>query len=406
MLFNAVMCVWNEEDVIESTVKHLFRQGCSNVFIIDNDSTDRTVETAVNAGAKLAAKFTTKDFDEDQKVTYLNATVKYVNENTQEDSVWWLYVDADEFPHIEGGLIIDYLNVLGKDIRAVHGYHYNHMPTHQPYFVQGYHPADFQPLCVKSSTSKIPLIRYDKGNKHLFSIGGAHDFITHNDVVPVVKDILQIHHFQYRNPEYTLIRSKTLAEKRNEWMKKFAKQLGVSDSRGYESRYNAVFKIYNENKNRVLKTKSLSYNFKHIARWYDINSETKFSSSYYENSIFLAIYYFFMQEYDTALCRFNDAYVVCNDDAVKHWIMLKIAECFSYTDIETAMNIVKLIQSANNVELNEYIDENFEYIINSKKAAKAIIGKIEFYQSIFPDGIEEKQNERMAKIEKILSKYL
>ena len=106
---------------------------------------------------------------------------------------------------------------------------------------------------------------------------------------------MQIHHFQYRNPEYTLKRSKILAENRNEWIKKFAKQNNQSDSSGYESRYNAIFKIYNENKNCALKTKLLLYNFKHIVRWYNINSDINFSCSYYENSLCLAIYYFFMQ---------------------------------------------------------------------------------------------------------------
>ena len=42
MILNAVICVWNEEDIIESTVKHAFSQGCSNVFIVDNGSTDKT----------------------------------------------------------------------------------------------------------------------------------------------------------------------------------------------------------------------------------------------------------------------------------------------------------------------------------------------------------------------------
>jgi glycosyltransferase involved in cell wall biosynthesis len=104
MLLNAVMCVWNEEDIIESSVKHLFAQGCSNVFIIDNESSDKTVDIAVNAGAKLAAKFKSKYFNEYEKIAYLNATVKNFNEQSNEDQRCWLYVFADEFPNIEGGV--------------------------------------------------------------------------------------------------------------------------------------------------------------------------------------------------------------------------------------------------------------------------------------------------------------
>jgi glycosyltransferase involved in cell wall biosynthesis len=404
MLLNAVMCVWNEEDIIEATVKHLFAQGCSNVFIIDNDSTDNTVKNAVNAGAVLAVKFRTKYFDEDQKVAHLNATVKYINDTMQDDKIWWLYIDADEFPNIEGDVLVKYINMLGDDIGAVHGYHFNHMPTHQPYYVQGYHPADFQPLCIKNSTSKIPLIRYDKRRKHLFSIGGAHDFITHNDIIPIVKDTLHIHHFQYRNPEYTLARSKILAQNRNDWYRKFLQQVDRCDASGYEIRYNSLLKIYHENKNYALKTKSLCYNFKDIIRWYDINEDKQFSSSYYDKSIYSAIYYFFMREYDTALCRFNDAYEVCDDDGTRLWITMKIAECFAFSDIEAANSLVEAMEKSDNTALNKYIDKSFDYIVNAASDRKERIGKIEFYRSVFPDDIESRQNELLREVEKTLFK--
>jgi tetratricopeptide (TPR) repeat protein len=408
MLLNAVMCVWNEEDIIESTIKHAFAQGCSNIFIIDNDSTDKTIDIAINAGAKLAAKFTTKHFDEDKKVAHLNATVKYINDITQDDKIWWLYIDADEFPNFDCKFtIIDVLKQLDSSIRAVHGCMLDHIPSHQPYHVKGYHPIDFQPLCTKSSTSKIPLLRYDKGQNHLWSIGGAHDFITNGDIIPIVKDFLHIHHFQYRNPEHTLARSKTLAQKRNDWYKKFLKQVNTYDTSAYESRYNKLLKTYNKNKYIALKTKSLLYNYKNVIRWYDINIEKKFNSSCLDKNIYLAIYYFFMNEYDIALCRFNDALGICNDDTIKIWLMVKIAECFAYSDIIAAHDIIFSLGGYNNVEINNYIDKDFEYIICKKIKDNDIIdivGKIEFYQSVFPDGIEQRQKELVTKIEKNIFK--
>jgi glycosyltransferase involved in cell wall biosynthesis len=211
MILNAVMCVWNEEDIIGSTVRHCFAQGCSNVFIVDNASTDRTVEVAVNAGAKLATTFKTKYFDEDKKVAHLNGTVDYINNITTDDNIWWLYLDADEFPNFDSKLtILEVLKNLDSSVRAVHGAMFDHKPTHQPYYVSNYHPADFQPICTKCSVYKIPLLRYDKNQPHLFSIGGAHDFITHGCSIPIIKNFIQIHHFPYRNPEYTLTRSTKL----------------------------------------------------------------------------------------------------------------------------------------------------------------------------------------------------
>ena len=79
MLLNAVMCVWNEEDVIAATVRHAFAQGCSAVYIVDNGSEDGTVAAAQEAGAVLAASFKSKYFNEDLKVTYLNEVVRRWN---------------------------------------------------------------------------------------------------------------------------------------------------------------------------------------------------------------------------------------------------------------------------------------------------------------------------------------
>ena len=79
MLLNAVLCVWNEGDVIAATVRHALAQGCSNVFIVDNASSDNTVAAAVEAGAVLAASFDSKYFNEDLNVTYLNEVVRRWN---------------------------------------------------------------------------------------------------------------------------------------------------------------------------------------------------------------------------------------------------------------------------------------------------------------------------------------
>jgi glycosyltransferase involved in cell wall biosynthesis len=403
MLLNAVMCVWNEEDIIASTVQHAFAQGCSNVFIVDNASTDRTVELAVNAGARLAAVFETKDFDEDQKVVHLNATVKYINDTTPDEQIWWLYIDADEFPNFDNKFtIIDALKQLDSSIRAVHGHLFDHLPTHQPYHVQGFHPADFQPLCAKTSGNKVPLLRYDKGHPHLWSIGGAHDFVTHREIVPTIKDILHIHHFPHRHPEFTFPRLKKLAKTRNNWYKSFLSKVHTSNASAYEARYNQLRTIYAKNTHLGLKTTTLPYDYKSIVRWYAIHQEKQFSSSKYEQSLCAAIYYFFLEEYDIALCRFNDAFNVCDDNYIKLWLMMKTAECLAHTDIDDAHSIISIIHESNNSELNAYIDKCFDYHANMQykkdNVVKDMIGKVALYQSVFPDGIEESYRKLTAKI--------
>ena len=49
----AIICTWNEEDIIASTVRHAFAQGCDKVFVVDNGSTDATQEGC----AALTARF-------------------------------------------------------------------------------------------------------------------------------------------------------------------------------------------------------------------------------------------------------------------------------------------------------------------------------------------------------------
>ena len=405
MILNAVMCVWNEEDIIESTIKHAFAQGCSNVFIVDNSSTDKTVEIATNTGAKLAAIFETKDFNEDQKVVYLNETVKYINALTQDEQIWWLYIDADEFPNFDNKFtIIDTLKQLDSSIRAVHGYMFDHLPTHQPYHVKGYHPADFQPICNKSSGSKVPLLRYDKNNLHLWSIGGAHDFITHGEVIPTLRSLLQIHHFPYRNPEFTFPRTKILAQTRNEWYKKFLKQINASNILAYEERYKKLHTMYDKNKHLELKTKTLIYDYSNIVRWYDIYSAKQFISSNIDKYICEATYYFFIKEYDIALCRFKDAIDMCDNIEIKLWLMLKFAECLAETDINDARNLITSIKQYNNIELNTYIDKHFNHAVAKENLVNDMIGKVEFYQSTFPDGIEESYKKLTTQIEKNIFK--
>jgi len=389
MILNAVMCVWNEEDIIESTVKHAFAQGCSNVFVIDNASTDKTVDIAINAGAKLVAQFETKDFNEDQKVAYLNSVVKKYNEQNNEDQIWWLYNDADEFPNFDYKFtILDILKELDSSVRAIHGHMFDHIPTHQPYNIQGYHPADFQPLCTKITTSKTPLLRYDKNHPHLWSTGGAHDFVTNGESIPILRNFLMIHHFPIRNPMFTFQRTKILAQTRNEWMKDYLIRIKAPKTFGYDIRYKNLKMEYNKNRNAELKTNTLIYNYKHIVRWYDIFEEKKFACSNIEKIICDAIFYFFMQEYDTAFRRFNDAFDMCNDDYIKLWLMIKIAECLAPSNVAGANDLIFSVKKYDNVELNTYIEKYLDFSVNksdkSYNSINDLLNNIDFYISAFP----------------------
>jgi glycosyltransferase involved in cell wall biosynthesis len=109
-----------EEDVIEATVRNAFTQGCERVFLVDNESPDGTVETAIAAGAELAESFTTARHDEHLRIRLMNDAVWRISVAEAADHVWWLWLDADEFPHGPRGLTIrDYLATLDRSFRIV-----------------------------------------------------------------------------------------------------------------------------------------------------------------------------------------------------------------------------------------------------------------------------------------------
>ena len=55
----AVLGTWMEEDVVAATVCNALAQGCEGVYLVDNGSTDGTVEAALRAGAILGRSFQT-----------------------------------------------------------------------------------------------------------------------------------------------------------------------------------------------------------------------------------------------------------------------------------------------------------------------------------------------------------
>ena len=371
-MLNAVSCVWNEEDIIASSVRHALAQGCENVFIIDNGSTDNTVQRALSAGAQLAASFKSKFFDERQKIAHLNAVVQYHNSISTSDSTWWIYFDADEFPVINAEAQIGtFLHSLDRRVKGLHGHLYNHIPTHPPYFMEGYHPVDFMPLCVKSTTTKIPVLRYDKGQAHLFSAGGAHEFCSNDESTFIVTDIVDIHHFPHRAPEHTLKRLKILLDRsdtgtsRIDWMDKRSSLIHDESQSHYHKRYQNTQKIYKEHKYACLKNFGCNYAFKSIQRWHPHISLTQdIFSSKLDYFIFKAVHAFWMGDYDTALCMFNDALNSCDSDTLRHWITIKMAECFSFSDTDTAKSLVTMAGKANNPAIAQYIQDHLQPIVH------------------------------------------
>jgi hypothetical protein len=206
----AIIGAWMEADVIASTVANAFAQGCERVYLVDNDSTDDTVAEAVGAGAVLAKVFATEQYDEVLRLDIMNEVVREVSEADGSEHIWWLWLDADEFPHGPGGATVrEYLEGLDRRYRIVGARFINHFPDREPGYVPGHHPLDFQPLCEEHRMGcalkhrKHPLQRFDRGAPAILSDRGFHRATS--TVRPLLEptEAIYLHHFPYREESVT-----------------------------------------------------------------------------------------------------------------------------------------------------------------------------------------------------------
>lgn len=220
--FFAVLGTWMEQDVVEATVRNAFAQGVEELYLVDNASTDATVEQAVAAGATLAEIFDTAVYDERIRILLMNSVVARRSFASGADHVWWLWLDADEFPEGPDGMTIaEYLATLDRRFRVVGSTYYNHFPAEEPQYIPGFHPLDFQPLCERylplrqrfcnQTHWKHPLQRFDRQGPFLMAIDGFHtaSLRTKDPVLEPAGGIVT-HHVQYRDEPATRARMELL----------------------------------------------------------------------------------------------------------------------------------------------------------------------------------------------------
>jgi hypothetical protein len=214
----AIIGTWMEADVIAATVANALTQGCERVYLVDNASPDDTVREAVGAGAIHAATFWTPHYDEVLRLKIMNHVVQNVSAECSAEHIWWLWLDADEFPHAPRGLTIrEFLEPLDARFRIVGGRFINHFPSGEPAYVRGLHPLDFQPLCEEhrqpicsSGHRKHPLQRYDQNGPSIMCDRGFHRATSEERPLREPTEAIYVHHFPYRELEVTRRRLATL----------------------------------------------------------------------------------------------------------------------------------------------------------------------------------------------------
>lgn len=93
----AIVTVYNEEDIIEHTIRHLINEGLS-VHLIDNWSTDSSLEKIIKAHEKYPDLVTYEQYpeepSEEYNLDYMLAHVEEIAKNSGAD--WAMHNDADE----------------------------------------------------------------------------------------------------------------------------------------------------------------------------------------------------------------------------------------------------------------------------------------------------------------------
>jgi Glycosyl transferase family 2 len=212
----AVLGVYNEDDIVEASVKNAFAQGAERVYVVDNASTDDTVARALSAGAILAKTYRTEHCEDRLRTMLMNSVVWDVSSAEDSEHIWWLWMDTDEFSHGPGNqTLVEFLGGLDRRFRTVGADFYQHFPHQKPEYLPGFHPLDFQPLCepfwqefrprcAGGRHYKHPLARFDRAGPYLLAPNSFHSWRPNDDgqlVEPLTGVIT--HHFQYREEQAT-----------------------------------------------------------------------------------------------------------------------------------------------------------------------------------------------------------
>jgi len=87
----AVLGTWMEADIVASTIRNAFAQGAERVYLVDNGSTDGTLETARMEGAVVARSYRTDHYDEDLRLHHMNGVVSEISHSEGDQQLWWLF---------------------------------------------------------------------------------------------------------------------------------------------------------------------------------------------------------------------------------------------------------------------------------------------------------------------------
>jgi hypothetical protein len=224
----ATISTWMDADIIEANVKNCFANGCSRVYLLDNDSSDGTVEAAMSAGATIGEIFETEFYDEDLRIRKQNEIVRRVTTEEKHKILWWINLDADEFcVGLNGERVIDTILRMPSQISTIGSDCIDLYPTEGREYVIGEHPAkcfDKGINRVEGSGHFCPAAHYKhlyfKQTDGVFNVAqtrGNHCLATPKKSTLYEPNFtLRFFHAPYRRKQETQSRLEALCAKKNE----------------------------------------------------------------------------------------------------------------------------------------------------------------------------------------------
>ncbi len=209
----AVIGSWFEGDIIAECVRNLKANGVEKIFLVDNDSPDDTVAKAEAAGVIDVRSFKTAYYDDDVRLRLMNSVMQEITEAEKLPELWWLSLDADEFPcGPNGERVIDFVNSLPPEVNCVGCDSIDLYPEGPDYYADGMHPADMMFKAIRRkehrdiycnrSHWKHPLTRQRGGVYELAQSRGAHVPYTTSGLQAVEPaSELTLFHAPLRRPE-------------------------------------------------------------------------------------------------------------------------------------------------------------------------------------------------------------
>lgn len=202
---------WNEDDVIYATVANLYLQGVDEVIVLDDDSDDETAAEAKAAGATVVHDASDGIFEERRRAARINELIDEWTDKAGRP-VWWVVVDADEFPRGPAGTTIaEYLRSLPSSVTTVGSRVLEHYPGSGSAPRRRHHPLDELPRARWHNHPACPAghwkhqVMLARRPGELRFMPGRHTVAAPDWRRPVVESVasLLMHHFPLRDKKRT-----------------------------------------------------------------------------------------------------------------------------------------------------------------------------------------------------------